>query len=212
MIKAIIFDVDGVLIDSFESNLKFFCDLMDRAGYSKPTRQEYAGMFHMHMKDVICSLTKSQSKAEIDRIWLIGKNELHADPELVKTPKGLEEVIARLAKDFKLGIVTSRVGDRFFRFGNLAELKQYFDVIVSYEDTEKHKPDPEPLLLAADQLGVEPNECVYVGDTATDLLAARAAGMKILIYSEEKIDGADFCTNEFKDIPKLINNLKKSKK
>jgi pyrophosphatase PpaX len=51
------------------------------------------------------------------------------------------------------------------------------DVVAALEDTTAHKPRPEPLLHAAATLGVEPADCVYVGDATVDVLAARAAGM-----------------------------------
>ena len=50
-------------------------------------------------------------------------------------------------------------------------------VLAAVEDTRTHKPEPEPLRFAAHALGVEPSDCVYVGDAVVDVLAARAAGM-----------------------------------
>jgi pyrophosphatase PpaX len=51
------------------------------------------------------------------------------------------------------------------------------DVVAGQEETTRHKPHPEPLLFAAATLGVDPRECVYVGDATVDVEAARAAGM-----------------------------------
>ena len=59
MIKAVIFDIDGVLLDSFEANLKFFQDLMIKFGYLPPTKEEVPPIFHLNMWDAIRSLTKS---------------------------------------------------------------------------------------------------------------------------------------------------------
>ena len=52
-----------------------------------------------------------------------------------------------------------------------------FDVVVGGDETERHKPDPEPLLLAAERLDADPRECAYVGDSPFDIRAARAALM-----------------------------------
>ena len=54
---------------------------------------------------------------------------------------------------------------------------KYMETAVLCEDTEKHKPDPEPLLVCLERLGVKPEEAIYVGDATTDMLAARNAGM-----------------------------------
>ena len=76
MIKAVIFDIDGVLLDSFEANLKFFQDLMIKFGYRPPTREEFPPIFHLNMWDAIEALTKSDSEVEIRKIWdiIFGNN------------------------------------------------------------------------------------------------------------------------------------------
>ena len=108
MTKAILFDIDGVLLDSFESNLKFFQALMLKTGYPSPTREELVKLFHMHMMDVIKALTKSASEEEIKRIWGIGRSrDVEYDINLSKTPAGAEEVMEKLSKNYLLGVVTS---------------------------------------------------------------------------------------------------------
>jgi pyrophosphatase PpaX len=57
-------------------------------------------------------------------------------------------------------------------------LEQLVDVLVTADDTERHKPDPDPLLEALDRLGAQPSEAAYVGDSPFDIAAARAAGMR----------------------------------
>ena len=56
-------------------------------------------------------------------------------------------------------------------------LAHFFDTVVGGDETERHKPDPEPLLLGLERLGAEPGEAAYVGDSPYDMRAARAAGM-----------------------------------
>jgi len=69
MIKALVFDIDGVLIDSFDANLKFFQDLLSKAGYKPPTKKEYSPIFHLSMLDVVRICTKSADEKEIKRVW-----------------------------------------------------------------------------------------------------------------------------------------------
>ena len=56
-------------------------------------------------------------------------------------------------------------------------LERFFDVVVGSDDTERHKPDPEPLLHALEQLGAEPEQAAYVGDSPFDIRSAKAAGV-----------------------------------
>jgi pyrophosphatase PpaX len=78
----------------------------------------------------------------------------------------------------RLGIVTAtrRASERL-AFERLQGLEQLFDVVVAAEDTERHKPDPAPLLDAVSRLGATPDEAAYVGDSTFDVRAAKAAGM-----------------------------------
>ncbi|MBI2667734.1 HAD family hydrolase [Candidatus Woesearchaeota archaeon] len=208
MIKAIIFDIDGVLLNSFEANLKFFQDLMIKTGYRPPTREEFPAIFHLNMADAIKALTKSTSEEDIKKIWEIGRSrEIKYDIELLTTPKGADKVIKRLSKNYLLGIVTSRIKESVYESPQLAKFEKYFRVTVSYQDTTNHKPHPEPLFLAAQKLEVKPEECIYVGDVENDIKAAHAAGMKIIVYSKNQFNQADACTSSFVKLPELISSL-----
>lgn len=208
MIKAVIFDVDGTLIDSFEANLKFFQDLMVRFGYKPPTREEYAPLMHMSMRDVIPALAGSMPEEDAVKIWEAGRgHEVPYHTELLHMRGGVEETIRKLHENYTLGIVTSRVKASVFEFSRLATLKDLFTVVVAYEDTVKHKPDPEPLLFALARLGTPSAESVYVGDAQTDMQAARAAGMKAISYSEKKLDDVNACFDAFRSLPGVIASL-----
>lgn len=205
MIRAVIFDVDGVLLDSFEGNLKFFGDLLEHAGYPAPTREEYATMMHLSMWDVIKERTGLADDGKIREIYDIGKRrEIPYPLDLLSVPDDIGPVIGALDERYLLGVVTSRVRSSVFEAPKLVELEGYFRTTVSYEDTDEHKPAPEPLLLAAKLLGVAPGESVYVGDTESDVIAARAAGMKIILYSKTDRFGADAYAPTLSDIPALI--------
>jgi beta-phosphoglucomutase-like phosphatase (HAD superfamily) len=155
MIKAVIFDIDGVLLDSFEANLKFFQNLMTVAGYRPPTREEFPALFHLSLMDVVKKLTGSKSEEEIMRVFNLGESrEVDYPIELLNMPDGADEVIKTLSKKYLLGIVTSRIKNSVYEAPKLAALKKYFKVAVSYEDTKNHKPHPDPLLLATNKLGV----------------------------------------------------------
>ncbi len=205
MIKAVIFDIDGVLLDSFEANFKFFQELLTEAGYNTPSREEFAPIFHLTMFDVIKILTKSTSEKEIKRIWEMGRgNKINHHMGLLEIPKKAEATIRSLSKNYILGIATSRIREGIYRIPQLIKLKKYFKVAVSYQDTANHKPHPEPLLFAAKKLGVKPKECVYIGDVENDFKAAKAAKMKVIIYSKIQFDRADAYTSSFNKLPELI--------
>jgi len=213
MIKAVIFDVDGVLLDSFEANLDFFQRLFIKAGYSALTREQYLkDGFYRGMVDVIKDHVVNISDEELQRILNFWKSrQVVHNGALLSFPKDLDEVVKKLSENYLLAIATSRVKEGVFKPPRMAALKNLFSTTVAYEDTKNHKPHPEPLLVAAKKIHVEPDECIYIGDAPSDVIAAHAAGMKCVVYSKNKIGGADVQTDDFGEIPKLVLCLDKVK-
>ena len=207
MIKAVIFDVDGVLLDSFEANFEFFKNLMAEAGYKAPTREEYVPLFHRTFRDIVQILTGLKNEADIKKVCDMVK--VVDAPSPIIAP-GVPETIKILSEEYPLAVVTSRIKAYAYE-PPLNTLEHYFKVTVAYEDTENHKPDPEPLILASKQLGVPPDECVYIGDVENDMKAARAAGMQFILYSKESVNGAEVRTADFKELPGLIQSIQLNK-
>ncbi len=78
----------------------------------------------------------------------------------------------------RLGVVTAKRRETVqLAFDRLPELEANFDVVVTADDTERHKPAPDPILKALDRLGATPDEAAYVGDSPFDVRAAKAAGV-----------------------------------
>ena len=91
---------------------------------------------------------------------------------------GMEDVLVRLHEEGRrLGIVTAKWRATAELAFATVPLGHLFSTIVGGDETEKHKPDPEPLLLGAERLGADPAETAYVGDSPFDMRAAKAAGM-----------------------------------
>ena len=101
---------------------------------------------------------------------------LHA--EEVAAYEGVTEMLWRLRDDgCRLGIVTSKLRVAVDLVLDQISYGPAFEVIVTVEDTERHKPEPDPLLTALRRLGAQPETAIYVGDSPYDVLAARAAGV-----------------------------------
>lgn len=208
MLKAVIFDIDGVLLDSFEANLKFFQNLMVAAGYRPPIREEFVPLFPLPMRDVIRTFAPKAPEDEVQRIWEMGRTRDTLYPfHLLHMSEGAGEVTLALCNIYRLALVTSRVREYIFKNSPLAQFERCFPVVVAAQDTVHHKPHPEPLLLATERLGVKPAEAVYVGDAEVDVEAAHAAGMKVIIFSQNSIPGADACITSFKELPNAISSL-----
>lgn len=91
---------------------------------------------------------------------------------------GMPELLGDLvAAGAKVGVATSKRRESARRSLAAAGLEQLIPVVCASDDTLRHKPDPEPLLKAAELVGVDPTTCVYLGDAVVDVQAAKAAGM-----------------------------------
>jgi pyrophosphatase PpaX len=112
---------------------------------------------------------------ELVRVYREHNEPLHDELEACA---GMEDVILRLHEEGRrLGVVTAKRRATVELAFARVPLAHLFETVVGGDETEKHKPDPEPLLLAAERLGVDPTTAAYVGDSPFDIRAAKAAGM-----------------------------------
>jgi pyrophosphatase PpaX len=171
----VLFDLDGTLIDSGPIILAS----MQHAVKSVLGREIPAEEFAVSVGGQ--GLIAQMRALDASRVEeLMTAYSEHNDPlhETLQAFDGLTQVLPRLRSDGRrLGIVTSKrhrtVALALDRFPWLVE---YFDAVVAYDDTERHKPDPEPVLAGIERLGGEPSTSAYVGDSPFDITSAKAAG------------------------------------
>ena len=179
-IKAVLFDLDGTLIDS-APDLGAAADKMrtDR-GLSSLPQADYRPMAGAGARGMIgVAFGIESGHADFEAL----KQEFFANYEACMTERtfafeGIPEVITRIAQaGLKWGVVTNK-SERFALPLTLAmPIFQSAETIIGGDTTPHAKPHPAPLLEAARQLGISPEFCVYVGDDERDIVAGRAAGM-----------------------------------
>ncbi len=111
MIKAVIFDVDGVLVDSGAANVAFYRKLLVRAGYPEPSDKQVNSVFHLPLVGAVQELIGKGplEEAEMDRIWELVRLPDSYDLSLLKLPPKLKEVLDELHIAYRLAVVTSRI-------------------------------------------------------------------------------------------------------
>jgi len=105
---------------------------------------------------------------------------------------GARELVRRLSARFKMGIVTSSLTEHFRVIHRDSGLLEYFDFVLTREDYELSKPNPEPYLKALARSKAGPEDCVVVEDSARGLAAARAAGIRCIVVPHDFTRGSDF--------------------
>ncbi len=104
--------------------------------------------------------------------------------ELISLFPGMKELIQEVkARGYKVGLVTSRLLNTTMQGLEKYGIKQYFDAVITADDTTKHKPDPEPVNIVLEKLGSVPEHTIMLGDTLFDLLCARNAKVKSVLVS-----------------------------
>jgi pyrophosphatase PpaX len=174
-ISTILFDLDGTLINSIDHIVDCWQHTV-RTGLGREiSREEVLPTIGRSLQACFEEMAPGRSD-ELYSIYTTYERDRHdANVQLIM---GTREVLDTLLADgYKLGVVTSKVLHVAMSGLELFQLDPYFEVIITQADTERHKPFPDPLLVACERLGVSPAEAVYIGDAWTDIEAGRAGGM-----------------------------------
>jgi phosphoglycolate phosphatase len=175
--QLIIFDCDGVLIDSHDANLNFFNSCLIQGGHPPLTEQDREKVIYMSTRQLMYELFPDPAEAE--RLFLISQ-ETDYTPFLkdVHPLFDFKPVFDALRKQFHLAMATNRGRslDRLFHYFNLAT---WFEFRISTVDAEP-KPHPEMLLKCLDYFGIQNTKAIYLGDTASDQIAAANASIDYL--------------------------------
>jgi phosphoglycolate phosphatase len=185
-IQAVMFDLDGTLIDSTETYFQIVAEVLGRLGLPPVDRQQILGAVvngEFQWQQVLPVQADQPPMAVARQAW---KLALEIYPEVFKRqavliPGALETVRQISAAGLKIGVVTSTLKRNLAEKLALLEKSGVLDhiqTLIGADDAPRKKPFPDPLLLCAGRLAVDLPACLYVGDTRLDIQAGRAAGTK----------------------------------
>ncbi|AXI04456.1 phosphoglycolate phosphatase [Aquirhabdus parva] len=215
--KAVLFDLDGTLIDTAPDFIRIIKELCAEASVTPPADEVIRVQVSEGSKAMVRALHPELSD---DSPELIGyRNEFlrrYAENIAVHTTlfDGMDEVLRALeAKGIPWGIVTNKPRGLSALLLEAMHLSERCAVLVCPDDVRHTKPDPEPMYLAAKILGISPEDIVYVGDHPRDIDAGRAAGMQTILAAygylpPERADDlaswqADFIVHHAKELQAL---------
>jgi len=192
-VKAIIFDADGVLIRTNYYHLLSLEHVFRQQGVKVP-RKEIEHLFGEPAREIIRELLLKKHISDFDLREMIREKTRFFRKEVKGKNllfRATPFVLSELRKKFKLALVTG-AGRNVLNLTFPKKEQKKFQVVLTATDYKKGKPNPEPLLLAAKMLGVKPRDCVYVGDSVIDIVAAKNARMRVIavpsgIYSEKEL-------------------------
>ena len=213
-IKALCFDVDGTLSDTDDLYAQKIVDLLPRFFFPNPMQTarrivmwvEAPGNALLGLADSIG--IDDEMVAFID--WM-NRHRKHTSKKFLLVP-GVDEMLAQMQGRYPMAVVSARDEKSTMRFLTQFDLCKYFDVIITGLSAPHTKPYPDPILLAAQKMGVKPEECVMIGDTTVDIRAGKSASAQavgVLCGFGEEAElrqlGADLILKSTSDLPELFN-------
>jgi len=173
MIKNIIFDVDGTLIDTTHVNIKGLKKILADENINKclDDLMDYDGLPGQKALELL-------GVNNIDRLhknWVSYVNEHKEDFRIYYA---IPSVLKLLCSNYNLSLVTSRTRSEIVTDEKLIYLMKYFQGYVCSDDTIRHKPEPDPILEAIDRYGYNKEETIYIGDSHHDYKSASRSGIR----------------------------------
>jgi pyrophosphatase PpaX len=172
---VVLFDLDGTVIDSGAIILASMRHAAREVlGVEVPDEQLMAAVGGPGLEAQMQALSPDRAD-ELVTVYRAHNEPLHDE---LACCAGMDEVLVQLKDEGRrLGIVTAKRRQTVELAFARIPIEHLFETVVGGDETKKHKPDPEPLLLALERLGAAPDEAVYVGDAPFDVKAAKSAGL-----------------------------------
>jgi beta-phosphoglucomutase len=185
MIRAVIFDMDGVLIDAREWHYEALNKALKLLGY-EITRYEHLSTFDgLPTRKKLRMLTVERGLPEELHPFINGLKQQYTMEYVATRCRPVfqhEYALARLQADgYRLGLASNSIRETVLEMMDRSQLRGYLDTIVSNEDVARPKPDPEIYRKAMAALGVTPEETLVVEDNENGIAAATAAGANVMV-------------------------------
>lgn len=211
MLKAIIFDVDGVLVDSMRFQADAWVETFREVGISI-TREDIYELEGSNNRRLIKSIFEKAGK-EPDSLLLEQLPEKKREIlefDQIKPFEGILDCLKELKRHFKLAMVSgshvdtvNKVVNKFF--------SNCFDVVITGSDLERGKPDPDPYLKALEKLDLTKNECIVIENAPLGITAAKRAGLYCVAVASmlepEEVQHADLVLNDHSALLDYLKSL-----
>lgn len=204
-IKAVLFDMDGLMVDSEPFHLKAFNEELQK--YGKYITEEENAKLYMGMSpsDESKDMVKRYDLPILAEELALAKqnNFRHFLAQEVNPQPGLLKLLQDLSQSgFKIAFASGSVKENIETVINKFQIGSLIDAYCSTQEVEKGKPAPDVYLLAAQRIGIKPDECLVLEDAPKGVEAAKAAGMTCFAIPSGSTKGLDFSLAD-----KVLNSL-----
>lgn len=174
MISAILFDLDGTLLDSTELILGGYKYTVQKHMGLVTTDDDWYPLFGLPLRNQFARFDPENAD---EFVKTYRKYYALYHDKSIKLYPNVKEIVEKLYNDgIKLGVVTSKLGYFSQKGLDVPGLNKYFQTVVAEDDVKNQKPDSEPVILCAERLNTPISEVLMIGDTPYDIMSADAAG------------------------------------
>lgn len=214
-IRAIVFDFDGVVVDSEPLYEKAENRLFEQYGIQVPPEdwKQFKGMSERDFLQLIRQ--KYGIPAKTDTLRQLGRSYLREvfAAELDYMP-GFLEFYRKIKSSYTIGLVTSSARDIIeWVFGNTA-VQNHFEYLLTGEDTQNNKPHPEPYLMMARRIGIEAQAMLVIEDSINGVRSASASGARTIGFlsgmSVTDLAAAEFHARDYGEVWQILQDLRES--
>lgn len=185
-IKAVLFDMDGLMFDT-EALARDGLRIAMKSLGLQVDETSLSELLGRNLPDSLKILTQRYGSSAAEEILRIMNGYLDMEIEIHGAPEkaGLRELLAVLdEKKIPTAVVSGSDRDRISKNLWKSAMEHVFDTIVSGDEVTHGKPDPEPFLLAAEKLGIAPEDCLVLEDSPAGIASGVAAGMKTIMVPD----------------------------
>jgi pyrophosphatase PpaX len=211
---AVLFDLDGTIIDSINLLLNCVRHAFAEHDGRKPTDEEWIAGIGTPLSIQMRDFEENEEKIRhlINRYRTYQRE--HHDQHTVCYDGAVATIEQLHQAGHPMGIVTSKSNELMHRAMDFIGLSKYMGTLIGADSTHVHKPDPYPVRLALSELGYEPHETVFVGDSPHDINAGNAAGVKTIAalwgpFKREQLEPfrPSYFLEKIEGLPKLIKSI-----
>lgn len=182
-IDTLLFDLDGTLLDTNELIISSFLHTMETHFPGEYDREKVMRFYGGTLEDSFGSVAKDEAMT-MEMVKTYRTFNLDKHDEMAVAFDGVYEVLEKLHNaGYKMAIVTSKKLDSAIRGLKLIDIEKFFDVVVSADCVQNHKPHHEPVEMALEKLGKAPDVAMMVGDNYHDIESGHSAGTKTVCVS-----------------------------
>jgi len=211
-IKAVLFDLDGTLLDTHELILASMRYATREVLGEEIPEQRLMRKVGQPLATQLWEFSHGDASTHEALLRAYREHNGRFHDGMVRPFEGVRDVLVALQQEgYLLGVVTSKRHDLAMRGLSLFGLDAFMQCVVGSDDCDTHKPDPGPVRLGATLLGAGPDECFYVGDSPYDIQAGNAAGAITVaalwgMFAPEELvaEGPAYCCPKITDTPKVL--------